>query len=139
MMASFCFALFSFQLDKVDETIIFVIIRSRGNVIAEDFCRCRALARDQGDGKIRLGILGFPLSFLFSSDCGLVKVEGGSHQALQASITMARSNFRSSLEQQRKETQEMSMHFLLLLFFLHTQLYWNALYPKITLVMLPNA
>lgn len=40
-MASFCFALFSFQLDKVDETIIFVIGRSSRNVIAEDFCRWR--------------------------------------------------------------------------------------------------
>lgn len=84
MMASFCFALFSFQLDKVDETIIFVIIRSRRNVIVEDFCRCRASAWDQGNGKVRLGILGFPLSFLSFSDCGLVKMEGGSHQTLRA-------------------------------------------------------
>lgn len=60
MMASFCFALFSFQLDKVDETIIFVIGQSSRNVIAEDFCRWKASAMDQVDGKIRLGMLEFP-------------------------------------------------------------------------------
>lgn len=58
-MASFCFALFSFQLDKVDETIIFVIGQSSRNVMVEDFCRWRASAVDQVNGKIRLGILGF--------------------------------------------------------------------------------
>lgn len=135
MMASFCFALFSFRLDKVDETIIFVIIRSRGNVIVEDFCRCRASAWDQGDGKI-LGNFGVPSAFF--SGCGLVEMEGGSHQALQASITMARIHFRSSLEQQRKDTQEMSIHFLLLFFPPHICTGMLCT-PKKTLVMLPNS
>ena len=63
-MASFCFALFSFQLDKVDETIIFVIGHSSRNVMVEDFCRWRASAMDEVNGKIHLGILGFLLSFL---------------------------------------------------------------------------
>lgn len=40
-MASFCFALFSFQLDKVDETIIFVIGQSSRTVMVEDCCRWR--------------------------------------------------------------------------------------------------
>lgn len=62
MMASFCFALFSFQLDKVDETIIFVIGQSRRNVIVEGFCRWRAMAMDQTNGEMHSGIGEFPLS-----------------------------------------------------------------------------
>jgi len=64
MMASFCFALFSFQLDKVDETIIFVIGQRSRNVMVEDFCRWRALAMDQVNGKMCLGILGFHPAFM---------------------------------------------------------------------------
>lgn len=83
MMASFCFALFSFQLDKVDETIIFVIGQCSRNVIVEDFCRWRALAMDQNQWRN-------VLRNCFSAslppppfDYELVKMDCISQQALQ--------------------------------------------------------
>ncbi|PKU36503.1 hypothetical protein llap_13193 [Limosa lapponica baueri] len=59
---------FYLQLDKVDETIIFVIGRSSRNVMAEDFCRWKASAVVQVNGKICLGMLGFPPSFVSPED-----------------------------------------------------------------------
>lgn len=89
MMASFCFALFSFQLDKVDETIIFVIGQSGRNVIVEGFCRWRAMAMDQTNGEMHSGIGGFPLPPL--SDCR--RWIEGPKQPCEPYITVARSNF----------------------------------------------
>lgn len=83
MMASFCFALFSFQLDKVDETIIFVIGQSSRNVMVEDFCRWRDSATVKGMEKYTEEFWGSPLLFPLS-DCGLLKMDRGSQQALQA-------------------------------------------------------
>lgn len=127
MMASFCFALFSFQLDKVDETIIFVIIRSGRNVIAEDFCRCRGSAWDQGSAKIRLGILVFLLFFLSFSECGLVRMEGGSQQALRALHHHGKKGF------QEKKTDLGDVNTFIFPAFsppLPTHLHWNSLCPQ---------
>lgn len=132
MMASFCFALFSFQLDKVDETIIFVIGQSSRNVIAEDFCRWRASAMGQAKGKMCSGMLGFPPSSLSPEDGSRIPTSPASPTSLRQEVISRERGLWSSRQKQAGRRQYVSF-----LSFspspLGTHLYWGDLHPRVRL------
>lgn len=127
MVASFCFALFSFRLDKVDETIIFVIIPGRRNVIVEDFCRCRALAQIKGMEKHDWEFWGSSLSFPFFSRADGGRIPPSLANPLSPWQKVISGALWSSREKRPGRCQYLSFSSF---FPLHTHLYWMALYPQ---------